>query len=394
VRTANHTGNTIDSLNPYTNINKKTLTPLVRKSLNSETVEIVGWECKQVHGGAGTGTEIHRISGQARGNDKDERWSLILKILKPSVESTDVSTWNYYKREADAYQSGLLAGLPGGLCAPHCYGVQNHQDGVSWIWLEDVRDDIGPRWPIEHYGLVARQLGRFNGKYLEEIPPNWPWLSVNWIRGWVERSTPFIEPLRKSLDHPLVRHWLPRDQTERFFNQWEERELFLGALDKLPQTLCHLDAFRRNMFARRVIDEYQTILIDWAFVGRGPIGAELCPLVRGTTGFFEIDLPDLKRLEDITFKGYLDGLRDAGWHGDPMYVRLGYVASNIRYNFGAVRMVLNLLADETAHRRVQLTYGCSAEELLDRWGEYREVYSSLDDEALQLMNDTGISSSR
>jgi hypothetical protein len=272
--------------------------------------------------------------------------------------------------------------------------VQNLQDGACWIWLEDVRDDIVYKWPIEHYRIVARHLGRFNGKYIGKKLPDWPWLSVNWIRGWVERSAPFIEPLRKSIDHPLVRHWLPSDQTERFFKQWEERELFLGTLDKLPQTLCHLDAFRRNMFARRVTDEYQTILIDWAFVGRGPIGAELCPLVRATTGFFEIDLPDLKRLEDITFKGYLDGLRDAGWHGDPTYVRLGYVASNIRYNFGAVRMVLNLLADETAHRRVQQTYGCSAEELLDRWGSYRGVFSPLNDEALQLINDTGIFSSR
>jgi hypothetical protein len=395
VRTANHTGNTIDSLNPYTNINKKTLTPLVRKSLNSETVEIVGWECKQVHGGAGTGTEIHRISGQARENDKDERWSLILKILKPPVESTDVSTWNYYKREADAYQSGLLADLPGGLCAPHCYGVQNHQDGVSWIWLEDVRDDIGPRWPIEHYGLVARQLGRFNGKYIGENSPDWPWLSVNWIRGWVERSAPFVEPLRKSLDHPLVKRWLPKEQSEKFFRQWEEREHLLTVLDRLPQTLCHLDAFRRNMFARRVnSEEYQTVLIDWAFVGRGPIGSELIPLIRGTTSFFEVDVSDFKRLEDLAFKGYMDGLRDAGWRGDPWQARLGYLASNIRYKFGTIRFIMNLIADEAMHKRAQQTYGCPVEELLDRWGSYREVYSSLDDEAIQLMNNTGISSSR
>ncbi|MBL7199320.1 MAG: hypothetical protein ISS56_04160 [Anaerolineae bacterium] len=86
-------------------------------------------------------------------------WSLILQVLHPEGGSACVSAGDYYKREVDAYRSGWLADLPGGLAAPRSYGIVEHLDGACWIWLEDVTDEIGPHWPLEHYGVVARHAG-------------------------------------------------------------------------------------------------------------------------------------------------------------------------------------------------------------------------------------------
>jgi hypothetical protein len=136
--------------------------------------------------------------------------------LHPLDYGDHLSAWNYYKREADAYRSGWLDDLPGGMAAPRHFGIVEHPDGTCWIWLQDVTDDIGAQWPLEHYGVVARHVGQLNGVYLAaEHQPFWPWLSSGWLRQYVAQSAPAMTPLRESLDHPLVRRWLPGDASER-----------------------------------------------------------------------------------------------------------------------------------------------------------------------------------
>jgi hypothetical protein len=114
-------------------LDRATLAPLVQSALNSETAEVIDWECVQLHGGAGIGTAIYRLAGQGRDQGQIVPWSLILKTLHPQGPADDPSAWNYYKREADAYQSGLLADLPGSLAAPRCFDVIEHEDGSCWI---------------------------------------------------------------------------------------------------------------------------------------------------------------------------------------------------------------------------------------------------------------------
>ena len=95
-------------------------------------------------------------------------WSLILKAIgaNPDVD-VPPTDYRYWKREPLAYESGLLDELPGGCFAPRCFGSVVADDG-AWLWLEDVRDDLGPEWPFEHYGVVARHLGQLNGTYLRD----------------------------------------------------------------------------------------------------------------------------------------------------------------------------------------------------------------------------------
>ena len=62
------------------------------------------------------------------------------------------------------------------------------------------------------------------------------------------------------------------------------RERLLDALGRLPQTLCHHDAFRRDLVAHGD----RIVALDWAFVGRGPVGAEISPLVSATLTFREV----------------------------------------------------------------------------------------------------------
>ena len=193
-------------------VHQAMLTPLVQSALNSDTAEVLDWDCERLYGGIGLGTAIYLCSGVGHDRGQKVPWSLILKTLCPAEDNASVSAWNYYRREADAYESGWLDDLPGGLAAPRCFGVVEQPDGTCWIWLENVQDEIGPQWPTEHYGLVARHAGQLNGAYLvERSLPSWPWLSSGWLRGYVALSAPAIPLIRKHLDHPLARRAWPGD---------------------------------------------------------------------------------------------------------------------------------------------------------------------------------------
>jgi hypothetical protein len=361
-------------------VNLATLTPLVQRALHSDSIKVVNWQREQLHGGVGRGTAIYRYSGDGQDHGQIVPWSLILKALQPNGSNSLVSAWDYYKREADAYQSGWLDDLPGGLVAPCTFGVTEAEDGRCWMWLEDVTNEIGSPWPLEHYRVVARHLGQFNGVYLtQKSLPKEPWMSRDWLRQYVEQSAQSIELLNNSRDHQLVRHWMPGDMCEGVLRLWEDRDVFLDALDQLPQTICHFDVHRRNLFARRMVDcQDQTVLIDWAFAGPGPIGADLNPLVWASVAFFDVDFDQMQRLEHLVFNGYIDGLHDMGWQGDPQHVRLGFTASSIRYMLGGITPVLTMILDRNRHTRVQQAFQCTIEELLDHWGK-RARFTYLDE---------------
>jgi hypothetical protein len=376
---------------PLAAIDEATLTPPVQSALGSKTLEVVNWECRQLHGGLAAGTSVYRFSGQGCDGGQTIPWSLILKILRPEGGSTDVAAWNYFRREADAYQSGWLDDLQGGLVAPRCFGVLNHPDGTCWIWLEEVAEEIGSQWPVEYYGVVARHLGRFNGAYLVDRPlPAWHWLSSDWLRNYTEQSAPAMAPLRNALGLPWARRWLLEEDRDEYFRFWAERELYYDALDRLPQTICHLDIFRRNLFARKTADgEDQTVAIDWAFVGKGPLGAELNPLVWVSVGGDKMGGDKAREFEETTLEGYLTGLRDAGWRGDPRQVRLGYTATCIRYLFVEVGRWLTLILDESQHASLEQMFGAPLGEILDSFGRSRRPMFRRLDEARELMDILG-----
>ncbi len=311
-------------------IDTSMLTPLVQRALGRPTVQVTDWNVQQIHGGIGGGvfaSAVYRLTGQGRDKDQTVPWSLILKTFFPE-DAVDPSSPYYPQREAEAYRSGWLDDLPGGLAAPACYGVVEYPDGEIWVWLEQVVDEFGSYWPLERYGLAARHLGQFNGAFLvDQLLPTWPWFSDHWLRNVVAIITPAMAKLPEVQADPQVAKYFPGDVINRYLHFWTERERLLDALDRLPRTICHMDAFSRNIFSRRGVEGDQTVAIDWAFVGHGAIGEELEPLICRSLDFDDVETTQAQELDGVVFASYLDGLCDTGWQGDPRQVRLGYTVA-------------------------------------------------------------------
>jgi hypothetical protein len=375
------------SADPLHTLERSAITPLVRRAMHSPTVEVSKWSVYPIHSGDGEGLGVYRFAGTGEDRGQPVGWSLILKAFGAPAEGGEEGDWNYWKREAMAYRSGLLDDLPGGIATPRCLEVEESADGIVRLWLEDVAPANDEPWSLDRYALAARHLGQFNGAYLvERSLPDAQWLSTNWLRGWVGANEAAIAHLKQVLDYPLVRQVLPGGVARSFLRLWTERELFLDRLDRLPHTLCHLDAFRRNLLDRRLSDgSHQTLALDWAFMGKGAVGEDLGPLIQASVEFFEAEGIAAQELEEATFQGYLTGLADAGWRGDPQVVRFGYAASTaLRYGVGTVRLVLPILLDERLHARVEELLGRPMEEILKMWAAETGRMVPLTDEAHQL----------
>ena len=348
--------NTREPISPSLTLDLAVLTRAVCAALGRSAIAIERWQVRPVGAGAGAATEgVYRVSGTATDRSTRLDWALILKIIRPAA-----AAWNpaareidhpiYWKREALAYQSGLLADLPGGTAAPRCFAIEERAAESCWLWLEEVEDSYGPRWPLAQYAHAARALGRFNGTCLAGQPlPTYPWLGPPGAMRGLLQAFAFVQDVVRdeaTWQHPLLRAAFPTPIADRLLRLWHDRGPLLAALDQLPQTLCHKDAFRRNMFAPSdAHGQRQLVPIDWAYVGRGEIGLDAADLFGASYSTFGVEPTDLQAFDATIFDSYMAGLREAGWRGDPQVVRFGFAASTA-LKYGGLLLWLNDLADE------------------------------------------------
>jgi hypothetical protein len=323
------------------------LSGLVQQALGDPRVQIDDCTVQGLSGGLEFGSAVYRVHGSAVSDGHARNWSLILKVIRPEAQFDDPQGYRYWKREMQAYQSGLLQELPGQFSAPRCYDVCEKPDGAVWIWLEDVRDEQEHPWSVEQYARVARRLGQFNGAYLVGHPlPGDPWITQDWLRKYLRHAAPMVDFILQNPAHPIVQRMLPGITLPLTLAFWEAHPRMLRALDELPQTFCHQDAFGRNLFCwgERVT------AIDWGYAGIAPLGAELAPLVGVAFGLAGFPSSQAQELDQACFAGYLEGLRQAGWQPDPRQVRLGYTLTVLlRYTLGATvgELLPGLLDEET-----------------------------------------------
>jgi hypothetical protein len=367
---------------PRPELDCATLGPPIAKAVGRQQVEVIDWRQELIHTAFNQTTRgPYRVTGTANAGGQAVKWSVILKIVAhssgPFGGTADPAGASYWNREALIYQSGVLTDLPG-IRAPRCFGIDRQEDGAAWIWLEDVRPGSSEAGLAAPYQLAAHSLGIFNGTYLAGRPiPAARCLSRDWLRAFVaDFATPFTQ-LAEVRDHPLVRRCWPGELLPRVLRLWNERETFLRALEQLPQTFCHFDAFPRNL----AIDEptQQVVALDWSYAGIGAIGAELAPMVAASVSFFDAEPEQMASIDKIVFDAYVAGLRVAEWHGDAQLARLGYTAA-ASLHYGLFPFGIYVL-EPHLRKHVENVFGHPVTEILDRWAHVVRFVLDQADEA-------------
>jgi hypothetical protein len=293
-----------------------------------------------------------------------ESLSAILKVVSPGGSamleewrpSDETSHWNYWKREALAYESGLTSAYSeAGILGPRLLALNRRPKGDMALWLEDAKSGgssvPGTRWGAETYRRFARSLGLAQGRIVvTEAVPDHPWLTKRFLRDYVlskqvDRGVLYSD---EAWQRPLVRDNFPNGLRRGLTRLHEEREWFFSLLERLPRTLCHLDVWPNNLFAR---EDGTFTLVDWSFVGEGALGEDVGNLVPDSVFDLVVPARDLPDLDREVFTGYVSGLREAGWKGDERAVRLGMCASAVKYEW------LGPLMLQRASEARQLEYG-------------------------------------
>jgi hypothetical protein len=283
-----------------------------------------GGSANYAEGGIG----VYRLLGTAQTKEGAIQWSLVAKGASGLAQSgsSDPAAPTYWKRETLVYQSGLVTSLPGEMVAATCFAIIEPSTQESWLWLEDVRETT-TQWTLERYGVAARHLGQFNGAYLtgHRLPESFPWMGHGRVRPTLERQEVQVYPSADFSQTPLGIQLVRAGQLERLEQLLEGRRALLQVFMRLPVCFCHHDAFRRNLLARDKRDgAAETVAIDWAYAGLGRVGEEAGFLARLSLLWMDVAASDAKALCEITYEGYLAGLRDSGWRGDERQVRFGH----------------------------------------------------------------------
>jgi hypothetical protein len=365
-------------------VDAQTLTPVVRAATGNAALEISRWTCTPIHAGGGAATGgIYRFSGEAGDGPAGHPWSVILKVVQIQEDGADTAGSDDWRREAFAYSSSELQHLPPGVGAPRCFGVLEHVH-ERWLWLEDLTEPER-QWSLDHYHAASRCLGKFNGAYLagRAVPAD-SWWSHGWLRSYVESAAPALDRLPALMKHPLIQRLFPDRTADQVGQVWARRNMLLDYLDRAPQTFCHLDANRRNLFLRVDTAGRQELrLVDWAFAGSAPIGQELTALVVGSVVLYAMEPADLAQLERAALAGYAEGLEAAGCTYDRRQIRAIFAAAAaLRYNaYILVRMPV--LLDERRREWAERVLGHSLENFIDRCVEVRHYLLNLAAEALR-----------
>lgn len=373
------------------------LTGKVRAALGLPSFRIDDWRCTTLTGhisNPATGG-LYRVMGSGRQhgqqNARPVPWSLILKIVHlaedtPQGWGTDLLHFGYWKREALAYQSGILEGLGVNMRAPHCFEAAEQPDGSVWLWLEEITESGQAIWPVARYGLAARHFGQWQGTYLAGRPlPALSWLQTGWLRSWTAHFE-FLTAFARHPDfweHPLVRAAFPVPVADRLLDLWAERAAWMDILDRLPQTLCHFDTWRPNLLSCIGQDGQDcTVALDWQCMGLGPAG-EIGNLLLTALMTLEVKAGDAKILDAAIWESYLQGLRETGWAGNPCHARFCYTAyPALRWGLVfPMLMIVPYVMDANKRAEAEAKYGQPLEELLRQWAGALYFLLDMADEA-------------
>ena len=231
-------------------------------------------------------------------------------------------------REAEAYRSAALReSLHGTGLAMPVADVEVHSQAAD-LWLEDVAGTPGTAFTLVDHAALANGLGRWQAEGALVTP----WTSRGFLRAYSAGKVVPWEVLddEAAWTRPLIRETWPAGLRGGWARLLGHREQLLGVMEHLPRTRSHLDVWVSNQIRR---PDGQLVLLDWAFFGDGAFGEDLGNHVLDAVFDLFWQAEALPELDHACFEAYLAGLREAGCRADELQVRLGMVASCVKYTW-------------------------------------------------------------
>ncbi len=218
------------------------------------------------------------------------------------ISSDDPGHWNYWRREALAYESGFAAAVYAdqGLRPPRLIDVSTLADGALAVRLEDVNGRPGGAWTVDEWHDFATRLGAAQARWVG-APMPYAWLSRGWLRQFV--VTRPVPTTVAWTDDRLSTVW-PAPLRAALAGLWARRVALIDRVERLPQTIAHLDVWPANL----IWSESGPVLLDWSFIGGGAIGEDIGNLVFDAFADGLVDISLMTEVIDAVITGYATGV--------------------------------------------------------------------------------------
>jgi hypothetical protein len=215
--------------------------------------------------------------------------------------------------------------------------------------------------------------------------PDAPWLARGWLRSWIANVGPRSAKMVQdpaTWEIPLVKRAFLRSIADRVLLLWERAPRLLDALDSLPATLCHQDAWRTNFIASRDARGREcTVLLDWAVVGLGPIGLDLGIFLTGNHFWLHADPAEIAEFDRETFAAYLEGIAASGCRIERRTARFAYVAAAALWGGLTAPVLFPQWGDPTRREWLEAKFRRSLDDAVAPSARVLEYMLDLGDEA-------------
>jgi len=257
--------------------------------------------------------------------------------------------WNYWKREAQVYKSGIPDALIGsGVRLPNLIRA-TEQDHKIELLLQDIQGRSGTDLTFADYTTASFSWGKAQAR-LADADWRLPCASRGFLREYT-KSKPVDYQLLYDTDawsRPLIANNWPKHLREQLIWLYEHRATLYSIVESSPRFPTHLDFWPNNVF---IDNSGELVPIDWAFYGEGALGEDIANFIPDAVfdGFVGPEL--LPKMEQVLFAAYLRGLREGGLCVDAKQIQKTFRACAVKYVW------LGPLLLENAGAEIQRSYG-------------------------------------
>lgn len=224
-----------------------------RRSIGVDQPDVADIEASSFRSGTGAASDEVQLVTVTLGDGV--RLQLVRKTFQalesgPHAEASGLSNhWAYWRRELTAYESGAVP-QGSGLRAPRLLGIVDDTLYIEYAGEEQPASEE-----------AALQLGRWHDR--DQIDLDRSWLADDQLAQRLAAT---------DLD------WSTVEVDKRLPAIWAQRRDYMSRLAGLPEGIAHGDFSTGNLRS----GETGVIVLDWATLGRSPVGFDLAHLASST----------------------------------------------------------------------------------------------------------------
>ncbi len=277
------------------------LMPVLGRLFDDASTTATSFELVALKPGLGNPTSrgVYRVQGTAATASGEQPFSLVVKHLadgRPFMDATDPTSWNYWRREIDLFESPIARRIPDGLGFPKYLGQSSLADGTALFWNADLGDLTKSKWTWEHCLTAARLAAELNSINIEDVASE-PWLCSTMLAGWIEFRGDYFVPVAPA----VVACAKSQPDTAAAYEVWgsylDKHQLLADIVVGARSTFVHGDYNLNNLVPTANPDQ-PIIALDWQLAGVSGIGVDLASILNTTNelGVAEVTLERFQEL--------------------------------------------------------------------------------------------------